>query len=121
MCRLNRQYRGKSYATDVLSFSYGRDALGEGAGDEWGRPGDTKDDLKEDRYLGDIVVSPEVAFRNAACYGTLPEKEIRKLLVHGILHLLGYDHEVDGGEMNRLQARLLRRRSHRKAPPLARI
>ena len=93
MRSLNRQYRGKDYATDVLSFCYGQEK-------SEGIPS-----------LGDIVISPDVAFDQAASHKVSPEREMRKLLIHGILHLLGHDHETDDGEMNRLQARLLRRRS----------
>jgi len=93
MQELNARYRGKPYATDVLSFPY---------------PGETVDGVP---LLGDIVIAPEVAEQNARTAGVRPEAEMRKLLVHGILHLLGYDHETDQGEMNRLQRLLLRRRS----------
>jgi probable rRNA maturation factor len=98
---LNRRYRQKDYPTDVLSFSYG--------------------DMKLDQFpfLGEIVISPEVAVRQAIHWGACPEKELRKLLVHGILHLLGYDHETDKGQMNRMQAKLLRRKFFLDAPSLA--
>ena len=100
---MNRQYRRKDYATDILSFSYGQENLE-------GRP-----------FLGDIVISPAIACSQAVRYGVSQEKEIRKLLVHGILHLLGYNHETDNGEMNRLQALILRRRHFAKAAPIADI
>ncbi len=87
---LNRRYLGRDYATDVLSFGYEDET-------EEGRP-----------FLGEIVIAPEVAWRQARRWRTPPEHEVRKLLVHGILHLLGYDHERDTGMMNRLQRRLLR-------------
>ncbi len=93
MRELNDKYLGRDYATDVLSFSY------DGAIVE-GQP-----------FLGEIMIAPEVAAVHAARFGTTPEKEIRKLLVHGILHLLGYNHETDRGRMSRLQNRLLRRKS----------
>jgi probable rRNA maturation factor len=100
MCLVNRQYRGKEYATDVLSFAY------EGV-------------RIEDRpFIGEILIAPEVAVRQAVRYGIAPEKEIRKLLVHGILHLLGYDHETDKGQMNRIQAKLVRRKFFLNAPVL---
>ncbi len=98
MRALNRLYRGKDYATDVLSFDYDREEL-EGA-----------------PFLGEIVIAPEVALAQAVRYGLSPEAELRKLLVHGILHLLGHDHETDAGEMNRLQGRLLRRLDKQLAP-----
>ncbi len=89
---LNATYRNRDYATDVLSFAYGRE------GDE---------DIP---YLGDIVIAPGVASEHARSRGVAVDDELRRLLVHGVLHLLGYDHETDSGEMVRLQAKLLRRR-----------
>ena len=101
MRALNSRYRNRDYPTDVLSFSYG--------------------DMKLDQipFLGEIVISPEVAVRQAIRWGVRPEKELRKLLVHGILHLLGYDHETDKGQMNRIQTKLLRRKFFTDAPSLA--
>ena len=92
MRSINKTYLQHDYATDVLSFSY---------------KGSVTDD---ESFLGEIIIAPEVAAGNAIRYGTNLEKELRKLLVHGILHLLGYNHETDGGQMNRLQARVLRSR-----------
>src|SRR5262245_43376463 len=90
MQRLNRRFRGRDYATDVLSFAY---------------PGEVLEGLP---YLGEVVIAPDVAALNARESGAPVEGELRALLVHGVLHLLGYDHETDAGEMLRLQARLLR-------------
>ncbi len=101
MRSLNRQYRQKDYATDVLSFSY-EEAVMDGA-----------------PFLGEIVIAPEVALAQAVRFGSRPEKELRRLLVHGVLHLLGYDHETDHGQMNRLQTKLLRRKFFANAPLLA--
>jgi probable rRNA maturation factor len=92
MRRLNLQYRGKDYATDVLSFSF----RGEKDGNL--------------RLLGEILVCPDVAAKNASRWNTSVERETRRLLAHGILHLVGYDHEADDGEMLRLQHRLMSRR-----------
>lgn len=97
---MNGRYRGRDYPTDVLSFLYGCEA---------------DDGLA---FLGDVVISPEVACRNAERWHAAPDREIRKLLVHGVLHLLGHDHEIDSGEMNRLQRRLLRRKFFLKALPV---
>jgi probable rRNA maturation factor len=97
---INNTYLGHDYATDVLSFSY------EGTIME-GRP-----------FLGEIVIAPEIAAFHAASYGISSEKEVRKLLVHGILHLMGYNHETDQGKMKRLQTRLLRRKLLSTAFPL---
>lgn len=103
MRSMNRRYRGKDYATDVLSFSYPETEI-DGAS-----------------FLGELVLAPEVAVRQALRYGVAPEVELRKLLVHGTLHLLGFDHEMDRGEMNRIQARLLRRKFFLDSPPLAEV
>jgi len=100
MRRLNHDWRGKDYATDVLSFAYEDELMGGKL------------------FLGEIIIAPEVAVRQATAYGVEPEMEIRKLLVHGILHLMGYDHEVDSGEMERMQKRILRRRFFMESPPL---
>ncbi len=88
---LNLRYRGRGYATDVLSFGYDGEVID-------GRP-----------FLGEIVLAPEIAWRQARRWRGRPEREICKLLMHGILHLLGYDHETDAGEMNSMQRRLMRR------------
>jgi len=91
MRSLNRVYRGKDYVTDVLSFSYG------------------KVEIEGIPFLGEIVIAPQVAIQQAFDFRVLPERELRKLLLHGILHLLGYDHETDQGRMVRFQAALIRR------------
>jgi probable rRNA maturation factor len=98
---LNRRYRQRDYPTDVLSFSYG--------------------DIMVDcvPFLGEVVISPEIAQRQAMSRGASPERELRTLLMHGILHLLGYDHETDRGRMNRMQAKLLRRKFFAEASALA--
>jgi probable rRNA maturation factor len=93
MRAMNRRYLQRDYPTDVLSFSY-EDIVMDGS-----------------PFLGEIVIAPGVAVSQAKRYGTDPGKELRKLLVHGLLHLLGYDHETDRGRMNRAQSRLMRRKS----------
>jgi probable rRNA maturation factor len=93
MREINRRFLDRDYATDVLSFGYGREVV-EGV-----------------RFLGEVVIAPEVAWRRARLRRDRTEREIRMLLVHGILHLLGYDHETDTGRMARLQRKLLRRQS----------
>lgn len=87
--RMNRDFRGKDKPTDVLSF-----------------PGEPS---PEGRHLGDIVISIPTARRQAAERGASLEEEVRLLLLHGVLHCLGHDHETDGGEMERLEGRLRRR------------
>ena len=60
-------------------------------------------------FLGDIAISPVVACQNAKRFGRTMTEEICILMLHGVLHLLGYDHETDRGEMERVEARLRRR------------
>ena len=60
-------------------------------------------------FLGDIAISPVVARRNACSLGRSLSGEIHVLILHGVLHLLGYDHETDRGEMDRVEGRLRRR------------
>lgn len=82
---LNRRFRGKDQATDVLSFP-----------------------SEERPYLGDVVIADGVARRQAREAGHSRGTEIRVLALHGLLHLLGYDHERDDGRMARLERRLRR-------------
>jgi len=89
--RLNRVFMGKDRATDVLSFP----ARGEL---EPGRP-----------HLGDLAVSVPQARRQARRAGWTVGEELSLLVTHGFLHLLGYDHEEDDGEMRRLEETLLTR------------
>ena len=103
MRRLNTHYRGKRRSTDVLSFPW--------------QPNGTsahKAMRKEfDSFLGDVVISGPTARRNARAEGHSIRREIRWLMIHGVLHLLGYDHETDGGEMTALELSL-RARFERK-------
>jgi probable rRNA maturation factor len=93
MRTLNRSFRGRDYATDVLSFP--------------SAPGDRSP--AERAYLGDIVVATGVAKRQADAAGHPVSTELKVLALHGLLHLLGYDHETDDGLMARVEARLRRR------------
>jgi probable rRNA maturation factor len=88
MRRLNARFRGKTQATDVLSFPAAASANG---------------------FAGDIAISFDIALRNARLLGHSVADEIRILTLHGILHLAGYDHENDKGEMAKKEI-LLRRR-----------
>lgn len=88
--RLNREFRDKDYATDVLSFPSGTGLLAA----EVSHP-----------YLGDLAISLPRAKAQAREYGHRPEQEIEILMLHGVLHLLGMDHEVDGGLMARAEKR----------------
>ena len=69
---------------------------------------DQKDDPFENHCLGDMMVSVETAYRQAIQHGHSLEREIDILLIHGVLHLLGYDHETDQGQMRRKERRLQR-------------
>jgi probable rRNA maturation factor len=88
MTELNKKYRKKGKTTDVLTFP---------ADDSYGDP------TEEGRPLGDIVISIDQAKRQAVDEKHSLATEIRYLILHGILHALGYDHETDKGEMNALE------------------
>jgi probable rRNA maturation factor len=109
MRRMNRAFRGEDYATDVLSFPDEPLALpppGRGAVPTTpARDGSPVTPV----FLGDLCIARGVARRQAAAYGHAPSTEVRLLALHGLLHLLGYDHERDRGEMRRLEERLRRR------------
>lgn len=92
MIEYNLRYRGKNASTDVLAFPASRRATPE-----------------EGVHLGDIVVSVSRAAAQARAAGHSLEREMRVLLLHGYLHLLGYDHETDDGTMRRLERKLVRR------------
>jgi len=85
---LNRQFRGVDKTTDVLSFPAGG---------------------PDESDLGDIAVSVDTAAMQAKENGLKLDEEIAQLILHGLLHLSGYDHETDKGEMNRLELRLRRK------------
>ena len=84
--KLNREFRNVDRPTDVLSFP-----------------------AEEETNLGDIAISVETAAAQAKENGLTFEAEIAQLILHGLLHLSGYDHETDNGEMNRLELRLRRK------------
>jgi len=90
MRQLNRNFRGKNSTTDVLSFPNDPDEFDEESANN----------------LGDVIISAEQAARQAAENNLTLEIEISQLILHGILHLCGYDHENDLGEMNALELRL---------------
>jgi len=79
--KLNREFRGKDYASDVLSFP----RVGDG--------------------LGDIAISLARARSQARQFGHATEMEIRILMLHGVLHLMGFDHEIDAGRMALMEKR----------------
>lgn len=92
MARLNATYRKKHGPTDVLSFP---------ANGARPKPGAA--------YVGDIAISPETARRNARRFSRSLPLEMRVLILHGMIHLAGFDHEADHGEMDRLERRLRKR------------
>jgi probable rRNA maturation factor len=101
--KLNAAYRGKPTATDVLSFP-------------WRQKNRVRPKLTADgfgRFLGDVVISARTARRNARAEGHSTRAEISWLILHGVLHLLGYNHETDTGEMNALELSLRDRLSGR--------
>ena len=93
MRELNGKFRGRDTTTDVLSFPVEQAAFEKRAG----------------ATLGDLLISVEQAARQAEENGLTLEEEIAQLILHGLLHLCGYDHERDGGEMNALELSLRRR------------
>ena len=84
--RLNREFRGKDKATDVLSFPAAEEVA--------------------DEFAGDLAISLDTASRQAKAHGHTLRDEVRVLLLHGLLHLQGMDHEVDNGEMAAREASL---------------
>lgn len=90
---LNRRFGCVSRPTDVLSFPVGRPGAGRGG----------------NGYLGDVVISLETARHQARREGHSVQTEVGLLIVHGVLHLLGFDHETDNGQMMRREHALRRR------------
>jgi probable rRNA maturation factor len=80
---LNRSFRGKDKATDVLSFP-----------------------SASETHSGDIAISAQIAAENAEAYGHSTVEEVKILILHGMLHLAGHDHEKDKGQMARLESKL---------------
>ncbi|MGC1618268.1 MAG: rRNA maturation RNase YbeY [Candidatus Acidiferrum sp.] len=118
---MNERFRKKAGATDVLSFPAGKTGRGrskkrkknytEFAEDTEGkekRRGESGS-RQEESYLGDIAIAPETARRYAKKNGRSLSDELRVLILHGLLHLMGYDHETDRGEMSRIELKMRRR------------
>ena len=95
---LNRRYRRKDRPTDVLSFPVAQVF-----------PVASASRRKEIETLGDIVIATGVARRQARVAGHSAQTELRVLALHGLLHLLGYDHDGEDGRMARVEARLRRK------------
>jgi probable rRNA maturation factor len=88
--RLNREFRGRHQATDVLSFPAAAEAF----------------ETENQPQLGEVVISVERAAAQAKQNGLTFTNEVEQLILHGLLHLCGHDHETDNGEMNRLELQL---------------
>ena len=87
---LNRKFRGQNQVTDVLSFPTKAEPF----------------EVESRKHLGDVVISAERAAAQAKEHGLSFSAEVRQLILHGLLHLCGYDHETDKGGMNRLELKL---------------
>lgn len=113
IARWNRGYRGKRGPTDVLSFPAvakpSRRTEKRKHQSSRKRRGDFSFPRSSDSYLGDIAIAPAVARRNARQFDRTLDEEMRILIVHGMLHLMGYDHETDSGQMDRRERRVRRR------------
>lgn len=88
--KLNRRFRGRNHATDVLSFPFEAEAF----------------EIQNQSHLGEIVISVQRAAAQARRNSLSFSNEVKQLILHGLLHLCGYDHETDNGEMNRLELKL---------------
>ena len=88
--KLNREFRGNDYATDVLSFSSEAESF----------------EIENKASLGEVVISVQRAAEQAEQNGLSFENEVQQLILHGLLHLCGHDHETDTGEMDRLEIKL---------------
>ncbi len=102
IARLNETFRKKKGPTDVLSFPM----VVRQRPVRLGRGSRT---VKTGEYLGDIAISPATAQRYAKKNGRQLSSELQVLILHGVLHLLGYDHETDHGEMERVERKLRKR------------
>ena len=99
MRQLNRDFRSHDRTTDVLSFAADDDLAGA----------DQTSFIGDAQFLGDVVVSVETARQQASDAGHSLNRELDELVMHGVLHLCGYDHETDSGKMNRLELKLRRK------------
>jgi probable rRNA maturation factor len=106
MAKWNRAYRRKMGPTDVLSFP------AEARQQKRRKPRASRNrsfsSSTSAAYLGDIAIAPAVARRNAHRFGRTFREEMRILILHGMLHLMGYDHETDSGQMERRERRMRR-------------
>jgi probable rRNA maturation factor len=116
MARWNSAHRGKKGPTDVLSFSTNgpepnrpkRKSRTQRKGGVSSRSASFQDAPANPSYLGDIAIAPAVARRNARKFSRSFDTEMHILILHGMLHLMGYDHETDAGQMDRRERQLRR-------------
>ena len=101
MARLNQRFRKKKGPTDVLSFP----AVSGRRPVRFLRRSSAANS-REARYLGDVAIAPATARRYAKKHDRPLPSELRVLILHGVLHLLGYDHETDRGEMDNIEQKL---------------
>jgi rRNA maturation RNase YbeY len=115
IARWNEQYRRKKGPTDVLSFPATSGAPRDytipknGSAPPTARFPSPRATRHAPLFLGDIAIAPETARRYARKIGRTLGKELRVLILHGVLHLMGYDHECDDGQMDRIEQKLRRR------------
>ena len=107
IARMNEAFRKKKGPTDVLSFPAVERRKPAGLARRRGRRSSGL--ARNASFLGDIAISPGTARRNAKKLGRTLPSELRILILHGVLHLLGYDHETDRGQMDRVEGRLRQR------------
>lgn len=110
---MNERFRKKNGPTDVLSFPAGdpqeRAKRKSGARGKKAERARSNNSTAAENYIGDIAIAPETARRYAKKNGRGLTDELRVLILHGMLHLQGYDHETDDGEMNRIEQRMRRK------------
>lgn len=106
IARMNEAYRKKKGPTDVLSFP---EVQRRFPGSMRRERRSSVNNPRSKHFLGDVAISPATARRNAKQLGRTLPGELQILILHGVLHLLGYDHETDRGEMDRVEHRLRQR------------
>jgi probable rRNA maturation factor len=107
IAQMNQAFRKKKGPTDVLSFPAADRSTPIQLRRRNSRNAARRSE--SETFLGDVAISPATARRNARELGRTLPSELQILILHGVLHLLGYDHETDRGEMDRVEARLRRR------------
>ena len=109
IAKWNRAYRGKNRPTDVLSFTPDEPPAKQRVPRLSRKRTSSRSNGNLSNYWGDIAIAPAIARQNARRFGRDFNDEMRVLILHGILHLMGYDHETDNGEMRNIERRFRRR------------